>query len=191
MRNGPQATVMRSALVRLFALVLPLAVACGGGIAKSPTPAPPTGLFSPGVVPTMEQLCALLTPADWTAAGLAGAGPPEMDDDGPGTGSAYCVYNGASGATGGLELDVFVGPTVGDAQLTYAQILQSIPNPSAPNLSGVDEAAIDTNIEPGFGAILARAGKLVVTITLPTSGDTADQLTALTNLVLGRAQDLQ
>ena len=191
MRNGPQATVMRSALEPLFAFVLVLALAaCGGGAAKSPTPAP-SGLFSPGIVPTMEQLCALLTPDDWTAAGLAGAGPPEMDDDGPGTGSAYCIYNGASGATGGLELDVFVLPTIGDAQLTYAQILQSIPNPSAPDLSGVDEAAIDTNIEPGFGAILARAGKLVVTITLPTSGGTADQLTALTNLVLGRAQDLQ
>ncbi len=182
---------MRDAVLRLLLICVPLLAACGGGTAKSPTPAPPSGLFSPGVVPTMEQLCELLTPDDWTAAGLEDAGPPEMDDDGPGTGSAYCIYNGASGATGGLELDVFVGPTIGDAQLTYAQILQSIPNPSAPNLSGVDEAAIDTNIEPGFGAILARAGKLVVTITLPTSGGTADQLTALTNLVLGRAQDLQ
>jgi len=182
---------MRDAVLRLLLICVPLLAACGGGAAKSPTPAPPSGLFSPGVAPTMEQLCALLTPDDWTAAGLADAGPPEMDDDGPGTGSAYCVYNGASGATGGLELDVFVGPTIGDAQLTYAQILQSIPSPSAPNLSGVDEAAIDTNIEPGFGAILARAGKLVVTITLPTSGGTADQLTTLTNLVLGRAQDLQ
>jgi hypothetical protein len=114
-----------------------------------------------------------------------------MDDDGPGTGSAYCVYNGLSGAMGGLELDVFVGPTVGDAQLTYAQIRESIPNPSVPNLSGVDEAVIDTNIEPGFGAILVRAGKLVVTITLPTSAAANDQLISLTNLVLGRARGLQ
>lgn len=139
----------------------------------------------------MEQLCALLTPTDWTEAGLQDAGPPEMDDDGPGTGSAYCVYNGLAGAMGGLELDVFVGPTVGDAQLTYAQIFESIPNPSVPNLSGVDEAAIDTNIEPGFGAILVRAGRLVVTITLPTTAATNDQLISLTNLVLNRARSLQ
>lgn len=181
---------MRAAVLRLLLICLPLLVACGGGAAKSPTPAP-SGLFSPGVVPTMEQLCGLLTPDDWTAAGLENAGPPEMDDDGPGTGSAYCVYNGGSGATGGLELDVFVGPTLGDAQLTYAQIHESIPNPSAPNLSGVDEAAINTSIEPGFGAILARAGRLVLTITLPTTPAARDQLTSLAGLVLSRARLLQ
>jgi hypothetical protein len=114
-----------------------------------------------------------------------------MDDDGPGTASAYCVYNGASGAMGGLELDVFVGPTLGDAQLTYAQIFESIPDPSAPSMSGVDEAVINTNIEPGFGAILVRAGKLVVTITLPTTPAAEDQLISLTNLVLVRAHSLQ
>lgn len=182
---------MRAAVLRLLLIALPLVVAaCGGGAAKSPTPAP-SGLFSPGVVPTMEQLCALLTPADWTAAGLQDAGPPEMDDDGPGTGSAYCVYNGLAGAMGGLELDVFVGSTLGDAQLTYAQILESIPDPRAPNLSGVDEAAINTNIEPGFGAILVRAGRLVVTITLPTTGAANDQLISLASLVLSRALALQ
>lgn len=181
--------VMRAAVLRLLLICVPLLTACGGGTAKSPTPAP-SGLFSPGV-PTMEQLCALLTPADWTAAGLQDAGPPEMDEDGPGTGSAYCVYNGLPGAMGGLELDVFVAPTLGDAQLTYGQILQSIPDPTAPNLSGVDEAAINTNIEPGFGAILVRAGKLVLTITLPTTPAANDQLVSLASLVLSRARALE
>jgi hypothetical protein len=140
----------------------------------------------------MEQLCALLTPDDWTAAGLEDAGPPEMDDDGPGTGSAYCIYNGFSGEMGGLELDVFVSPTVGDAQLIYAQILESIPETSTPNLSGVDEAAINANIQPdGFGAILVRAGELVLTITLPSGPAATDQLISLTNLVLSRARELQ
>src|SRR5688572_21828975 len=139
----------------------------------------------------MEQLCARLKPADWTAAGLQDAAPPEMDEDGPGTGSAYCVYNARPGDMGGLELDVFVAPTVGDAQLTYGQILQSIPDPAAPSLSGVDEAAINTNIEPGFGAILVRAGKLVATITLPTTPATENQLISLANLVLSRARALQ
>jgi hypothetical protein len=178
------------AVLRLLLMCVPLLVACGGGAATSPTPLP-SSLFSPGVVPTMEQLCALLTPDDWTAAGLEDAGPPDMDDDGPDSGSAYCVYNGLMGAMGGLELDVFVEPTIGDAQLTYAQIRESIPNPSVPNLSGVDEAVIDTNIEPGFGAIVVRAGRLVATITLPASAAANDQMVSLMNLVLGRARALQ
>jgi hypothetical protein len=173
---------MRAAVRRVLLIVLPLALAaCGGSESATPTPG----------VPTTEQLCALLTPDDWTAAGLEDAGPPEMDDDGPGTGSAYCVYNSRPGALGGLELDVFVGQTLGDAQLTYAQILESLPDPQAPNLSGADEAAIDTNIEPGFGAILVRAGNLVVTITLPTTPAANDQLVTLANLVLTRARSLQ
>jgi hypothetical protein len=184
---------MRAAVPRVFLLALPLVLAaCAAGAAQSPVPTPPpSSLFSPDVVPTKEQLCALLTPDDWTAAGLAGARPPDMDDDGPGTGSAYCVYNDQPGALGGLELDVFVGSTLGDAQLTYAQIHESIPNPTTPDMSGIDEAAIDTNIEPGFGAILVRAGRLVVTITLPTTPAARDQLISLTNLVLNRAAALQ
>ena len=183
---------MRAAVLRLLLMCLPLALAAcaSGGPTASPTPAA-SGLFSPGLVPTMEQLCALLTPDDWTAAGLEDAEPPEMDDDGPGTGSAYCVYNGLTGAMGGLELDVFLSPTLGDAQLTYAQIFESIPDPSVPNISGVDEAAINPNIDPGFGAILVRSGRLVVTITLPTTPAAHDQLISLTNLVLSRARGLQ
>lgn len=181
---------MRAAARRPLLICVALLVAACGGAVKSPSPAA-SGLFSPGVAPTADQLCQLLTPADWAAAGLRGARAPAVDDDGPGTGSAYCTYGGVSGATGGLELDVFVEPTVDDARITYGQILESIPTPTAPNLSGVDEAAINTNIEPGFGAILARAGMLVVTVTLPTSDATAEQLTALTSLVLSRAHSLE
>ena len=184
---------MRSALLRLFALALPLVLAACAGVSPASPSAAPTvpGLFSPGVVPTADQLCRLLTPADWTAAGLTGARAPSIDDDGPGTGSAYCTYGGASGATGGLELDVFVGPTLNDAQTTFATIAQSLPPSGAPNLSGIDDGLINTNIDPGFGAILVRAGKLVVTVTLPTSAAAGDQLTSLTRTVLSRALALQ
>ena len=63
---------MRPALLRLFAFVLPMvAVACAGGPASSPSAVPTaSGLFSPGVLPTADQLCQLLAPADWTTAGL-------------------------------------------------------------------------------------------------------------------------
>lgn len=187
---------MRSAVARLLALAMPFVLAACGGSAAPTTPhsGPPTappGMFSPGVVPTADQLCKLLTVDDWTAAGLTGARAPSIDDDGPGTGSAYCTYGSDSGATGGLELDVFVGPTVDDASLTYATITQSIPTPVPPNLSGVDQAAINTNIEPGFGAIVVRAGKLVVTVSLPTSNQAETQLTSLTALVLSRASSLE
>jgi hypothetical protein len=173
-------------------LALGLALlACGGGSSTLPsaTPSAPGGLFSPDLIPTADQLCQLLTPADWSAAGLSGAGAPSVDFDEPG--SAYCTYGSASSATGGLELDVFVGPTVGDAGFTYATISESIPTPTVPNLSGVDQAAINANIEPGFGAIVARAGRLVLTVTLPTSDSAADQLTSLTALVLSRATALE
>lgn len=174
-------------------MALPVVVAaCAGGGAATPTAAPTAhGLFSPGVIPTADQLCQLLSPADWTAAGLTGARAPSIDDDGPGTGSAYCTYGSSSGPTGGLELDVFVGATLDDARLTYAQIAESVPTPTPPSLSGVDEAAINANIEPGFGAILARAGRLVVAVTLPTSANAATQLTSLTALVLSRAAALE
>jgi hypothetical protein len=141
------------------------------------------------VIPSADQLCQLLTPADWTAAGLSGARAPSVDTDEPG--SAYCTYGGASGGTGGLELDVFVGATVDDALLTYATINESIPSPALPNLSGVDQAAMNANMEPGFGAIVARAGKLVLTVSLPTSDSAATQLTSLTALVLTRATSLE
>ena len=180
------------AVLRLLLLVVPLVVACGGGAANSPTPTSlASGLFSPGAVPTMEQLCALLTPDDWTAAGLADAGPPQMDDDGPGTGSAYCIYNGMSGEAGGLELDVFVSTTVDDAMTTFAEFAQSLPPSNAPNMSGIDDGLINANIEPGFAAILVRAGKVVLTITLPTSGAAESQLISLASLAMGRARSLQ
>jgi len=175
---------MRTAVLRLAAVLLPLALVACGGKAATPSPAPTN---VPAGLPTSDQLCALLTVDDWTAAGLSGAEAPRIDDDGPGTGSAYCTYGGSSGATGGLELDVFAHTTVGEAQTTYATIAQSLPPSDPPNVSGIDEGLINPNIEPGFGAILVRAGNLVVTITLPTSAQAGDQLTSLTQTVLSRA----
>jgi hypothetical protein len=180
---------MRTAVLRVSALLLPLAlVACGG--AKAPSPAA-SGLFSPGVVPTADQLCKLLTVDDWTAAGLTGARAPGIEDDGPGTGSAYCTYGSSSGVSGGLELDVFVGPTIDEAKITFATIAQSLPPSDPPTMSGIDDGLLNTDVDPGFGAILVRAGKLVVTITLPSSANAGAQLTSLTQTVLSRALSLE
>ena len=161
------------------------------GTAATPTSSALPGLFSPGVIPTADQLCQLLTPADWTAAGLSGARAPSIDDDGPGTGSAYCVYKGVSGATDALELDVFVHASVDAASTDFATIAQSLPSSTAPNVSGIDDGLINTDIDPGYGLVLVRAGKLVVTITLPTSASAEAQLTNLTQIVLSRALALE
>ena len=133
---------MRTAVLRLAAVLLPLALIACGGKAASPTPAltpVPSGLLSPGVVPTSDQLCQLLTVDNWNAAGLTGAVAPTIDDDGPGTGSAYCTYSAKSGGTGGLELDVFVDQAVDGAQANFATIAQSLPPSGEPNISGIDE----------------------------------------------------
>ena len=178
---------MLTAAPRVFGLAaLVVLAACGG---NHPTPTP-TVAPTPAV-PTAAQLCQLLSAADWIAAGLSGARSPSINSDGPGTGSAYCTYGSSSGASGGLELDVFVGPTLNDAQTTFATIAQSLPPSDPPTLSGIDDGLINTNIDPGFGAILVRAGKLVVTITLPTSGAARDQLTSLAQIVLSRALALE
>lgn len=179
---------MRAAVLRLAVLMLPLALVACGGKAATPSPAPTA---TPSGLPSADQLCQLLTIDDWTAAGLSGATAPKVDDDGPGTGSAYCTYGGLSGATGGLELDVFVDQTLLGAQTTFATIAQSLPPSQPPNVSGIDDGLLNTNIDPGFGAILVRAGKLVVTITLPTSPQAGDQLTSLTQTVLSRALALE
>ena len=180
---------------RLLAVALPLVLAaCSGGGTGTPSPtqSQPPGLFSPGVLPTADQLCHLLTVDDWTAAGLTGARAPNVNHDpGPDAGSAYCTYAANSGETGGLELDAFVGPTLDDAKTTFAEIAQSLPPSTAPNVSGIDDGLINTDGEQGFGAILVRAGKLVVTITLPISADAGTQLTSLTQLVLSRALALE
>ena len=142
-------------------------------------------------MPTSDQLCQLLTPADWQQVGLTKAGPPSVDDDGPGTGSAYCIYSGGNGAVTDLELDVFVGTTVDAASTNFATLAQSLPPSTTPNLSGIDDGLINTNIDPGFGDILVRAGKLVFNISLPSSGSTGDQLTNLAQTVLSRALSLE
>ena len=178
---------MRHFIVLLIALIL---AACGGGPAatRSPAASPPPGLFSPGVIPAAEQLCQLLTPADWTASGLANASQPTINSDEPG--SAYCVYSGLSGGTGGLELDVFATGSITDANLTYDTIRESLPEPRPASVGDAQDAVIDPRIDGDFGAIIVRKGKLVFTITAPASDNVTNQLTQLATLVLARAAGL-
>ena len=91
----------------------------GGGTASdgepSTVPSEPPEESESGVA---TDLCELLRPEDFATAGVDGAGEPEATTDG--TGSSYCVYAGESGATGGIELDVFPSADEASAKETFA-----------------------------------------------------------------------
>jgi hypothetical protein len=172
-------------------------VACGGGSTATTSPGgattPPSsastgGLPTGGPVTDIAKLCDLLGPGDFAAVGISGTGAPTVNSDGPG--SAYCTYTGATGANGGVELDVFVDD---DAAGTYQTILGEISSVAPLELPGVDEAAGGDGIagEPDQPAsIVVRKGKLVFTIAAPGGPNNSLMLETLAALVLARGAGL-
>jgi hypothetical protein len=135
-------------------------------------------------------LCAL-TAADFTAAGVAGAGKPtaNVQEDGA---SAYCVYAGKSSATGGIELDVFypAGANANDAKATFETAIGEAGSGLAPlKLAGTDEARWSPKAVSGgppFATLAVRRGTLVFVLGFPTGKNAQAQLTKLAELVLKR-----
>ncbi len=126
--------------------------------------------------------CGLLKPADFTRVGVPGAGPPQINP------AYYCVYAGKSGATGGIEFDVFVDPTPGEAAGTYAKGREELAQMAAApaNLQGVDQGEIFGG--PGAPvSLIARRGTFTFVITIPGRDNATDQLLRLGRLVLKRA----
>jgi hypothetical protein len=161
-----------------------------GDAASNPASAAPTTDFPIGrAVTDPTRLCDLLGPGDFEIAGVAGAGIPEVTSDGPG--SAYCVYAGDSGATGGIELDAFVDE---DPEALYetiraegAEALAALTVPGAEQAEGWEGVAGDP---ARFARILVRSGKLVFAIAAP-GGDGMDaKLAALAALVVSRGSAL-
>jgi hypothetical protein len=138
-----------------------------------------------GGLPSASELCALLTPLDWSQFQFSNATQPQVNGD---PGSAYCVYAGQSGSTGGLELDSFIDASVADAQGTFNTIAGEMIGAQTVDLPGADEALMSPNVDGTFGAIVARAGRFTYTISLPTSEGARVQLETLAGLVLSRAQ---
>ena len=188
---------------RLGSLVLVggLLAACGG--ASSPAT---SGGASPGAgggatgapgatgrpVSGGGDLCALLGPGDFAAAGIGGAAAPSVNSTEPG--AAYCVYAGTSAATGGIELDVFVASAAADSPATFRTAMEGMSDADQAAtralLGTVDAAAFDPAVEGNFAAILVEQGKLVFTIGVPASASAKDQLVGLAKLVLQRASAL-
>ena len=137
----------------------------------------------------LTNLCALLGPGDFAAAGISGAGSPTENSDGPG--SAYCIFAGQSGATGGLELDVFVDAA--SAADTFDTIVSESGTTMNPiTVAGVvDEAvATDGDSTSGYAAIAVRSGALVFSISGPAGAGMSAKLAALAGVVLARGAGL-
>ena len=145
---------------------------------------------SAGAAAKADELCALLTPADFQAAGVPGAKAPNINPDDQG---AYCVYAGKSSATGGIELDVFVTKDGDDAKGVYETMRGEAGRASktANPLPGVDQSEL-ANVAgpPAFTTIAVRKGKLVFAIGVPTTPKSRDTVVSLTKLVLQRGEKL-
>jgi hypothetical protein len=145
------------------------------------------GTPAAGVLPSGDQLCALLTAADLTAAGVTGATQPTVTSDGPG--SAYCSFTAASGGQGGIEFDAFVDATASDAAATTETAAGDAGAGEEIALPGVDQAFLDSQDTPGV--LVARKGRLTIVIGVPPSDTSQAALATLAALVIGRSADFQ
>lgn len=180
-------------IIGAVAAVLTLAIAAcsaqpgptGAGGQPTGGGAQPTG----GPVTDLTKLCDLLGPGDFAAVGINGAGVAKVSDDGPGT--AYCVYSGTSGATGGIEFDVFVDA---DPEGVFDTILDEISSDttSVP-IPGVDES-VGSDGQAGKAdapaTVVVRKGPLVFTIAAPGGTGNSLKLAALAALVVARGAGL-
>lgn len=106
------------------------------------------------------KMC-VLTQADFRAFGTIVWSMPTANVDQNGE-NVYCAYRGKSGATGGVELDVFY-----PAGETSADVAQTFKTP------GADESLFSLSVPQSgyfpFAANAVRRGDLVFSISLPSS----------------------
>jgi hypothetical protein len=135
-------------------------------------------------------MCAL-TPADFQAVGVIGAGKPKANVQDAGAGTS-CVYAGKSSATGGIELDVFypAGVTTDEVRVTYINAIQEGGDLLKPiKVDGADEARwapAAVSGGPPFATMAVRRGQLVFILGIPSSKNAQTQLTKLAGQVLKR-----
>lgn len=145
-----------------------------------------------GPVASGGDLCNILGPGDFAAAGIAGAGAVDANNTPPT--DYYCVYAGKSSGTGGIEFDAFdvdaaTAADVFDTVLNSAGIL--VRTDRAGDV-GADQAVIATNVPGDQGAgtvaiIVVRKGGFVFDIGFPAGPNAEQQLIGLAKLVLSRA----
>jgi len=153
--------------------------------AAAPSPATSGGALG-GSVAKGGNFCGLLGPGDFAAVGVSGARTPTKNSDGPA--DAYCVYSGISGATGGIEFDIFIG----DPLSSYQQIVANgaLIADATTGLPGVDAVGTVMNGPGNMAAIGVRKGAMTFDIDVPTGPGARTQLIALAKLVLQRSTAL-
>ena len=195
----------RKALV--FAVALGLLAGCGGSSGGGSTASPPSAASQPaaasvaaqaagggttgGPVAAGSDLCGLLGPGDFAAAGVPGTG--KATENNTDANNVYCVYAGKSAGTGGVEFDAFLAASSADSQSAFdaasAPMLDSAGDGKAA-FPDADGAKLRTDIPDGYAGITIWKGKLVFDIGIPTTAGSKDQLIALAKLVLQRAAGL-
>ena len=182
----------RAGILPALAMVALAGAACGGSAGTAAPTATPAVERSPaapggstgGGGTTGAIDCSLLSPADISAAGIQGAGAPS---DNPDDTSHYCVYAGTSGATGGIEFDVFPNASVADAQATYATAAGEGGGGAGQPAAGAtfDQSSYSVQDKAAFLAV--RQGRLVFALSAPDGPATQAALVALAYLVVQRA----
>ena len=136
------------------------------------------------------QMC-VLTQRDFQTFGTIVWSKPTVNLDDGGN-SAYCVYRGKSGATGGVELDIYypAGSDADEIANTWKATLGSDPGAQyePEHVPGADESVYSLSVpQPGhfpFAANAVRRGDLVFTISLPASPLAKNELLHLSQTVL-------
>ena len=170
--------LVAAALAGLLGACGGTATAGGGEASTTPSESP---VASSSAVPT--DRCELLRPDDFATAGIDGAGEPEATTDG--TGSSYCVYAGESGATGGIELDVFPSQDEASAKETYATATGEGPAGQPVPTGGFSDSSFAIDGEVAY--LTVRQGLLVLSLAAPNDMNTEAGLVMLAQLAVQRA----
>jgi hypothetical protein len=144
-----------------------------------------------GPVAAGSDLCGLLGPGDFAAAGVAGTG--KATENNADANDVYCVYAGKSAGTGGVEFDAFLAASSADSKASYdaaAAPMLDFAGAGKAAFPDADGAAVRNDIPGGYAGITVWKGKLVFDIGIPTTDKSQAQLIALAKLVLLRAAGL-
>ena len=161
----------------------------GGGVATTGAGSGGSGAAGAlgGTIGRGGDFCGLLGPGDFAAVGVAGARTPTKNSDD--VTDAYCVYSGVSGATGGIEFDIFLT----DAAGAYQQIKANggiTADDATADLPGVNAAGIQLDGLAHMADIGVLKGTIAFDIDVPTNPNARTQLIALAKLVLQRGGGL-
>ena len=187
---------------RTNALSIVRAIACAGVSLvwlSTQAPAQAAGAIAAtpgkgGAVVRGDDLCGLLGPGDFDAAGVKGARPPETNNSPPT--DYFCVYAGKSSYMGGIEFDAFLADSTRDASRTFKTVTEETADRDGVDrakLLGVDQALLSLKAPGETGPVASlsvRKGKFVFVISFPSSAQAEAQLLALARTALQRGDQL-